>query len=156
MTKHEAVLSFDKILSSVLGKFGTTLYRILLLTMAAITLGIVKFEGPRIGNDFIADSPAVTAIKAETAAASITATAATVVASEAKTAAATVASDSKISVENVAKDVSTIKATQDKIFDGLKQVYAAEGTTSLQMASVTATLTGLSKQVDRIEAKQDK
>jgi hypothetical protein len=148
MTKHEATLGLDKLLSGLIGKIGTSVYRIASIALLGLICGILKWYGPEMGHTFIASAPAV--IQAQATAASAATTAA-----DAKVLAAAVALDSKNSVAAVSAEVGALKTSQDKMIEALKQLHNDFGTINTTMAVHGKSLDDIVNRLDRVERKQD-
>ena len=137
MTKIELTGNADKGLSILTGKAGLLIWR--LTVLALLALGY--FEGKNMLNAFISQTPAMVADQLAIA----------------KAQEAVV--DAKTTAVAASGKVDQVLATQTRIFDALKQghedIEGLRNTVTASNATVTAQITALGKQVDRIETKQD-
>ena len=148
MTKHEAATGIHKLLEGLIGKLGTSVYRILSVCLLALICAGIKWYGPQMGHDFVASDASV--VQALTDASSAKSAAA-----EAKLLAASVALDSKNSVAAVSSEVETVKTTQDKMVEALGLLHSDAGKITTALAVQGKVQEDIVSRLDRVERKQD-
>ena len=130
MTEAEA----EKAVKGMMRDALAWIYRGLVLA----ALGGLAWQGRNMADAFIAQSPKMVAVESDLA--------------DAKSS-ASVAKD----VANKAADkADQIIAAQSRLFDALKQEHVDQQATNVSIATLVDHVAGLEKQLDRVEAKQDK